>query len=639
MINLRGIVFCMIILLILTGCDNRSKMDEKHAFTDEEHASLLQISPAHLNVGEETMVTITLKAPENGIAAGGGLRFPFYMKPWNGLIKGVSADKRSNSLVSVSRSDGGKVEATNILTNPQWDILSDLKIILQDTPLPEGESLIITFGSDQQKVVVGRKQLSFFLEVEIDTKGDGTYKKLIPPSLPVVESKPARLYLVAPSFATPGEHFEVTIYAEDDFQNVCEYYQDRVEISISGEEGVEPFSYQMRKWDHNKDLDRNGFDYAIHQEGIYYLKAITQDGELTTLSNPIIVSEKSLEKNIFWGEVHVHSQLSDGRGELQDIYRDGYARGLDFLAITDHGFGRNDRGTLAERIGEICREADRFNKPGKFVTIPAGETHYLPVMHMNMYFDESNPDKMLSLVNSIDNITKDLRKNWNDLSSEELTQGVVPYWDVFKSEIYNEHTLVFPHHTMWLGIKPFLDAEHTRVIEVYSVHGTSEIRNQKNTPNALQMKPDRMEGDPSQKFSAREILNDGMRLGFVGGSDSHEGQAGYNAITGVYANALNRRAIIKGIYDKECYATSSNRTLIIIEKKENGFECTVAGDGILDDVEVIQNGDVAFKPDNISGRICKFEWTPPEPWDGYFYVKAILEERHEAAWSSPVWLD
>ena len=79
--------------------------------------------------------------------------------------------------------------------------------------------------------------------------------------------------------------------------------------------------------------------------------------------------------------------------------------------------------------------------------------------------------------------------------------------------------------------------------------------------------------------------------------------------------------------------------MIILEEKEDGFECTVAGDGEIDDVQVIYNGDIAFIPDSISGRICKFEWAPPEPRKGYFYVKAILDDGHEAAWSSPVWFD
>lgn len=131
------------------------------------------------------------------------------------------------------------------------------------------------------------------------------------------------------------------------------------------------------------------------------------------------------------------------------------------------------------------------------------------------------------------------------MSPDELVKGVIPYWDIFKREINEKHNLVFPHHTMWLGIKPFIDKDLTRVIEIYFVHGTSEIRDQSNTPGPLKMKPDRIKGNRDQKFSAREILNDGIRLGFVGGSDSHEGQAGYIAVTGIQllAGSMTKNAI------------------------------------------------------------------------------------------------
>jgi hypothetical protein len=246
---------------------------------------------------------------------------------------------------------------------------------------------------------------------------------------------------------------------------------------------------------------------------------------------------------------------------------------------------------------------------------------------------------MLELVDSIDVITKSIRKNWKSMTTDQLADEVVPYWDLLKSEVYENHTLAFPHHTMWVGIKPFLDAERTRVIEVYSTHGTSEIRDQKDTPKPLRMKPGRIKGDPDRKFSVREILNDGMRIGFVGGSDSHDGQAGYNAITGVYCTELSRSGIIHSIYEKECYATSSNRTLISVKPQGKIYHCSIAGDGELDKVEVIYNGKTVYEPGNLSGRTIQFDWTPPEPAEGYFYIRVLLNDGKEAAWSSPVWYD
>jgi len=459
--------------------------------------------------------------------------------------------------------------------------------------------------------------------------------KVKPPSLPVIESDPVKLVLVAPDYVKIEEEFEVVTYGEDEKLNVCEKYEGNLDISVLN--GEDNFSYKMRIWDQKKDLDRNSFEYSLHKPGIYYLKAVDSDRGLTAISNPIIVSEELPEKSLFWGEIHVHSQVSDGRGELQDVYRDGFARGLDFIAITDHSFGRDERGSLEERINNICKEADRFNRPGEFVAIPAGETHYMPVMHMNMYFDEANPEKIIHLANTISETTKDLRKNWKSMTPDQLAKEIVPYWDVFKSEAYRNNTLVFPHHTMWLGIKSFIDPERTRVIEVCSVHGTSEIRDQTNTPKPLRMKQNRMEGDQDRKFSVREILNDGIRLGFVGGSDSHEGQAGNDAITGVFCSELTRESIIQGIYNKNCYATSSNRTLFDVKEGSGGYSCQVAGDGNIDKVQVIYNGVVVYEPE-FSGRICEFDWSIPDNKGGYFYIKVLMDDGEEAAWSGPIWI-
>jgi hypothetical protein len=322
---------------------------------------------------------------------------------------------------------------------------------------------------------------------------------------------------------------------------------------------------------------------------------------------------------------------------MQDLYRDGYARGLDFMAITDHSFGRESRGSLKERIDEICYEADRFNRPGEFVTIPAGETHYLPVMHMNIYFNKADPDGIFELVNSLSESTRTLRKQWKEMNANQLSASVNPYWDAVKADIHRQDVLLFPHHTMWLGIKPFVYPDNIRVIEVYSTHGTSEIRNQDDIPVSLRMKSGRLKGEPEQKCSARELLDDGMHLGFVGGSDNHDGQVGFDAITGVFTSELSRESLFQAIYNKHCYATSSNRSLFEINQTDMGYHILVAGDGEIDTVELICNGENMLKDTGFSGRVIEFDWTPPHAVKGYFYVKVTMEDGHESAWSSPVW--
>ena len=631
--NQSRIYFFVILILVLTGyaCNNQNR-DET---IGEE--SLIQVSPGVLKAGDEVILDVIISIPDGGIAEGGGILFPFYMKPWDGLLKGVSADKKLNKYVSAERSDGGELEIVNVQTNPEWDILSDLKVFVRGSDVSEGEKIKVTFGNEDQKVMVKRKQKSFFLEVELDTEGNGEYKFMDPPDLPIAEAAPVKLFVTAPSHVSAGEDFEVVIYTEDKYNNVCETYKSLLDIHTLSDSARYSMTYQARSWDVNKDLDRNSFTFSLDEEGIYYIRVSDAKLGLNAVSNPVKVYGGSLEKNLYWGEIHVHSQLSDGGGELQDLYRDGYARGLDFVAITDHNFGRGARGTREERIREICAEAERFNLPGKFVSIPAGETHFFPLMHVNFYFDRADPDYMIDLVNSIDEVTENLGREWQDKSVHQLMKDVEPYWEIFDNEPYAGNTLVIPHHTMWWGIKPFINADRMKLIEIYSTHGTSEVRDQKNVPDPLKMEPGRLQGDPERKFSARELLDENMPIGFVGGSDNHSGQSGFNAITGVYGEELTRKTLVSYLYEKDCYATTSNRTLITIEPAGDEYFISVAGDGDIDVVEVISNGETMYQSAHKPGRILEFQWTPRQP-EGYFYIRVYLNDGHEAAWSSPVWL-
>jgi hypothetical protein len=130
-----------------------------------------------------------------------------------------------------------------------------------------------------------------------------------------------------------------------------------------------------------------------------------------------------------------------------------------------------------------------------------------------------------------------------------------------------------------------------------------------------------------------------MHLGFAGGSDNHDGQTGINAITAIYANELSRKAIIDAMYDQRCYATSSNRTLIDINKKDSVYQCAVYGDGKIDRVEIIADGTIVYRYEAINESQVVFDWQPRNPDSEYFYLRVTLDDGHEAAWSSPVWLD
>jgi len=607
--------------------------------------ALLIASPSQVTTKRPVVMTFTLTAPEGGIAAGGGVRFYLYLKPWAGLMQGITDGTSTNKLVHAERSDGGAVEVVNVLSSPEWPILSDLDVRVRAQPLAAGETLTVQFGTDKFPVKATRKQRQLVIEAVLDRKGDGVFTALAPSDLSVRAGKPKSLHLVAPSFADVGKPVRLVAWAEDGAGNVCEDYRADLELKLGS--GKVVGTMPVRPWPKGEDLWRNELSLRLNAlSGLVTVVARDPATGLTTRSNPVLLRSKNEsveghpERDLFWGDLHIHSQISDGKGEPEDVYRDAYARGHDFVALTDHSFGRAARGSLSERLARLCEVADRFNRPGKFVTIPAGETHYLPGTHMNLYFAKGSPARIERLHKAM-NAARPEHKVLK-AGPEVRAASVKDYWAALSGPDFGRLPLAFPHHTMWIGLKEFAHRDRMRVIEIHSTHGSSETRDQSDISEKMRMKKWRHEaGKPDQKYSVRELLADGYEVGFVGGSDSHAGQPGTHALTAVWTDKLTREAVLEAIHAQRCYATSGNRTLLQLRvDKDDAFLMLVAGDGPFDRVEMVHNGKVtrivpaSEHPDFIQSA----DWRPEILTPGYYYLRAILADGG-LAWSSPVWIE
>jgi hypothetical protein len=599
-------------------------------------AARLALDPSALTAGEPVVVEMKVTAPEGGVATGGRVRVPQYMKLWNGLIDGLSEDWTSNGLVSTARSDGGEAEARNVSRNPDFAILSDLEVEITGSALAEGGTLTVRLGTDEQKVRTTRKQRRLLVEAEWDADGDGTFEKLPPPDLRVRAAEPVSLHLVGPSIPRADGPEKFVVWAEDRFGNVCEDYARRLTVTPDPPEAGESTVYQMHAWDENVDLDRNEFELDV--PGWTRLNVEDPQLGLRASSNPMTgepgEGTQPRLSRLYWGEIHVHSQISDGKGEPADIYRDGYAKGLDFVAITDHSFGREARGSLNERLVAMCREAERFNRPGEFVTIPAVETHYLPNTHMNIYFSKADPARMLRLHHAL----REARPTDEEAATPEgRTTAGRRYWSVLGSPDFADFALAFPHHTMWVGYPEFINADLQRVIEICSTHGSSETRDPTEVPEGLRMKKWRQEaGTPDSKYSVREALAAGNSLAFVGGSDDHNGQPGSKALTAVWTDELTRDGILTAIRGRHCYATSGNRAVVLGVASNRSAVWIVTGDGPMDRIDYFAGGE-RVGTDTHAGSFTTVVRMPglhdPPLDEAVHYVRVILADGG-AAWST-----
>jgi len=236
---------------------------------------------------------------------------------------------------------------------------------------------------------------------------------------------------------------------------------------------------------------------------------------------------------------------------------------------------------------------------------------------------------------------------------------------------------VGPHHTTRTGkhgeipdaIYP--GTELMPAVEIHSTWGTSEFRG---NPNPLK----KIHPGPSY---AVDLLNRGLVLGFVAGTDTHATIAsglGVNppeahlpdaphidrlpGLTAVRADRLDRRSVFTAIRARRTYAASLERIYLDGRVAGLGFgetggwkdaggprlvEATAAAQSDVVKVEVIRNGEVVASRPGSSWHE-RISWTDTDRPDDvaleskhlgrfvYYYVRVTAASGAQA-WSSPVW--
>jgi len=97
---------------------------------------------------------------------------------------------------------------------------------------------------------------------------------------------------------------------------------------------------------------------------------------VTVVAFLIAVCPALAQYKVYWGDMHGHTGLSDGKGSLDDYFT--YARDsakLDFVVVTDHDFG-NGKPTwdMSKENWQLTQDkVEQFTINGKFVAIAGYE--------------------------------------------------------------------------------------------------------------------------------------------------------------------------------------------------------------------------------------------------------------------------
>lgn len=355
------------------------------------------------------------------------------------------------------------------------------------------------------------------------------------------------------------------------------------------------------------------------------------------------VPAQSAEHLVYWGDVHGHTSLSDGKGSLDDYFT--YARDiakLDFVIVTDHDFGNRAPWRMPKGNWELIQDkADEFTVPGRFVAIGGYEwtsqakywsgftngpsERLFPgppkfYNHKNVYFT----NRVAYLFSA-----KDTACNNPDALAEAIRKH--------GGLIQNNH--------------PFALFNEARDQWEYAPTNSSVIVNTEMGPDTNRYQGKSYELNWEQMM--RGFLNRGGRTGFVAGTDTHEGEPAGRTV--ILARELTPAALFEALKHRRNYAV--NHARITLDFRINGHfmgeEITVQGSpqlavdvkgtDAIEEIIIVRDGSVvcSVQPKSRSVRFDYVDHTLGEA--SYYYVRVRQSDvdehgNHSHAWSSPIWV-
>jgi hypothetical protein len=431
------------------------------------------------------------------------------------------------------------------------------------------------------------------------------------------------MVLTVPSVARPGEVVPLTLAVLDAAGNAGTEAEGEVALSAGGGGSLLPTVSLSPE-----DRGRVVVDVTVAAEGTVSVEA-HGPGTLGAVSNPLVVSPDL--PRVYWGDLHGHSGLSDGTGTPEDYYR--YARdiaALDVAALTDHDHWGMQVLSESPDLWEGVRQQTRaFHEPGRFVTLLGYEwTSWIHGHRHVLYFTDEG--KVLSSV-------------------DPAFESPLQLWDALRGQpalTVAHHTAGGPIATNW-EIPP--DPELEPVTEVSSVHGSSEAPD---SPRVIYQ--------PVEGHFARDALDRGYRLGFVGSGDGHDGHPGLShlaspngGLVALLAHELTREGVLEALRARRVYATNGPRIVLHVTldglamgaaleagaPRPRVLEVRVVGADVLERIDLVRSGQVVRTFAGTGSR----ELGITEPIEGlrggeYLYVRAVQADGG-AAWSSPFFVD
>ena len=365
-------------------------------------------------------------------------------------------------------------------------------------------------------------------------------------------------------------------------------------------------------------------------EGTHNLKLELEDSSdkknKTTKEWSFYVGEEEI--NTYFGQIHSHTNLSDGLGDIDEAY--DYARNkakVDFLAVTDHSnwfdnesLANINDGSASEEWKLAQATANEKNDDGNFVAMYGYEMSWSASTggygHMNTY----NTPGFETRTNS----SMTLKKYYETLKTQPQSISM-----------FNHPGETFGDFEGFAHYDEAID-ELITLIEVGNSDG--DINSNNYFPSY-------------DKYI--EALDKGWHIAPTNGQDNHKGKWGdaNTTRTVVQTSELTRENVYQAMRDRNVYSTEDENLEVIykingntmgsiLDEVENlDFDITInepdASDKI-SKVEIIVNGGKTIKEFNSVENNQRLQFTLPSTYS--YYIVQITQADGQKTITAPIWV-
>lgn len=377
--------------------------------------------------------------------------------------------------------------------------------------------------------------------------------------------------------------------------------------------------------------DGQSISYIPSQElndGIHMVKLIISDtkGNVTEKEWRFFVGKEAV--NYYFGQLHAHTNISDGKGTLDEAYTWARDNGkADYIAITDHSnWFDNDKaanindGSMSKAWVNAHEVADKYNEEGKFTAIYGYEMTW------------SGSTGGWGHINTFNTKGFETRSN----SSMNLKN----YYDTIANQTQSISQLNHPGKTFGdFGDFGFYSKAADNVVNLIEVgNGEGPVRGSGYFP--------------SYEYYTR-ALDKGWHLAPTNNQDNHKGNwiTSNTARTVILANENTRDGLYQAMREKKIYATE-DENLKINYKVNNlpmgsflgdvdnlSFNISVNDPDAKDSISkisIIANGGVVVQSKQFSGNSASWD-LQLKPEYSYYYIKVEQADK-DIAVTAPVWV-